>query len=321
MGNDVTIDKKKDNIIQIDSNVYNSENEETYKTYQQELKNFNFFRFNSVKKAIDYISNNNYFEYRLSYAIVSGRLAEEFFNDYVKISEEKCIILAISVYCLNQKYHETKPYFRDPFLNTGEITVNFDKIKNYILKDECGWNSIKAKKYIPEKESYGNTFAVINYQNKYELALPILIGNLIDASFIKKEDIAEFQNILLSRYYEKDNNEVNYLIKPSGNKNMDIPLHLLTKCFLKLYTLEVPKFYNDLNRDLTNGKFDDYHTYLFLLYNGLNKGNLKFYNENVLHRGDGLSYDEYDEMKNNFLESKKNKSLKAIYYSRKILSF
>jgi len=96
---------------------------------------------------------------------------------------------------------------------------------------------------------------------------------------------------------------------------MDIPLHLLTKCFLRLYTLEVPKFYNDLNRDLTNGKFDDYHTYLFLLYNGLNKGNLKFYNENVLHRGDGLSYDEYDEMKNNFLESKKNKSLKAIYYS------
>ena len=65
MGNDVTIDKKKDNIIWIDSNVYNSENEETYKTYQLELKNFNFFRFNSVKKAFDYISNNNnYFEYR-----------------------------------------------------------------------------------------------------------------------------------------------------------------------------------------------------------------------------------------------------------------
>ena len=102
---------------------------------------------------------------------------------------------------------------------------------------------------------------------------------------------------------------------------MDIPVHLLTKCFLKLYTLEVPKFYNDLNRDLTNGKFDDYHTYLFLLYNGLNKGILKSYNESILHRGDGLSYDEYDKMKNNFLESKKNKSLKAIYYSRKILSF
>ena len=106
-GND--IDEKKDTIIWIDSNVYNSENEGTYKSYQPEFKNFNFLRFDSVKKAIDYISNNKYFEYRLSYAVVSGRLAEEFFNNYVKISEEKCIILATSVYCLNQKYHETKP--------------------------------------------------------------------------------------------------------------------------------------------------------------------------------------------------------------------
>ena len=136
MGND--IDEKKDTIIWIDSNVYNSENEETYKSYQPVFKNFNFLRFDSVKKVIVYISNNKYFEYRLSYAVVSGRLAEEFFNNYVKISEEKCIILATSVYCLNQKYHETKPYFKDSFLNTGEITVNFDKIKNYILKDEFG---------------------------------------------------------------------------------------------------------------------------------------------------------------------------------------
>ena len=321
MGSSETFDENKDTILWIDSNVYNSENEETFKAHLQELKNFNFLRFDSVKKAIDYISKKKYFEYRLSYAVVSGRLAEEFFNNYVKISEEKCIILATSIYCLNQKYHETKPYFKDSFLNTGEIKVTFDKIINYILKDECGWNSIKTIGYNPTKKSYGNTFALINYQNKYELALPILIGNLIDSSLIEKKEISEFQNLLLSRYYQKNNTKANYLIKPSGNKNMDIPLHLLTKCFLKLYTLEVPKFYNDLNRDLTNGKFDDYHTYLFLLYNGLNKGILKSYNESILHRGDSLSYDEYDEMKNNFLESKKNKSLKAIYYSRKILSF
>jgi len=43
MGDDITIDKKKDNIFWIDSNVYNSENEETYKTYHQEIKNLIFF--------------------------------------------------------------------------------------------------------------------------------------------------------------------------------------------------------------------------------------------------------------------------------------
>ena len=315
------IEDKKDTIIWIDSNIYNSENEDTYKNYLPKLKSFNFFRFNSVKNAIDFISNNKYFEYRLSYAVVSGRLAEEFFNSYVKISEEKNIILATSVYCLNKKYHETKPYFKDAFLNTGGITIIFDKIINYILKDECGWNSIKSIPYKPDKESYGNVFMTINYRNKYELALPILIGTLINASLIEKDEISKFQNLLLSRYYKKYDNSKSYLIKPSGNKNMDIPNHLLAKFFLRLYTCENPKFYRDLNKDLSNGKFDDYHPYLFLLYNGLNKGILKPYKESELSRGGCLSIIEYDEMKYNFEQTKKDKSLKSIYYAKNFLSF
>jgi len=315
------IENEKDTIIWIDSNIYNSENEDTYKIYLPKLKNFNFFRFDSVKSAINFISNNKYFEYRLSYAVVSGRLAEEFFNSYVKISEEKNIILATSVYCLKQKYHEQKPYFKDTFLNTGGITIIFDKIINYILKDECGWSSIKSIPYKPDKVSYGDVFTTINYQNKYELALPILIGTLINASLIEKDEIFKFQNLLLSRYYNEKKNSTNYLIKPSGNKNMDIPIHLLTKFFVRLYTCENPKFYRDLNKDLCNGKFDDYHPYIFLLYNGLNKGILKPYKEGELSRGGRLSINEYNKMKYTFEQTKKDKSLKSIYYARNFLSF
>ena len=321
MGNNITLNLEKDAIIWIDSNIDNFENKNTYNEYISKFDNFNFIRFSSVKKAIKFISENTYFEFRLTYAIVSGRLAEEFYNEYVKISEKKNIVIATSVYCLNQKYHETKPYFKDFFLNTGGISFIFDDIMNYILKDECGWNTIKSTKYKPVKASYGNVFTNIDFNNDYELALPILIGTLINASLLEKGDIQNFQNILLNRYFIKGNNKINYLMKPSGNKNMDIPLHLLTKFFLRFYTLETPKFYSDLNKDLTNEKFDDYHPFIFLLYNGLNKGFLNPYKDSILYRGCVLSNQEFKEMKNNFTSAKINKSLKPLYYAKNFMSF
>ena len=321
MGNDITLDTNKETIIWIDANIYNFENKNTYEQYNSKFKKFNFIRFSSVSKAINYISRNSYFEFRLTYAIVSGKLAEEFFNEYVKISEKKNIVIATSVYCFNQKYHETKPYFKDLFLNTGGITFIFDDIVDYILKDECGWSNIKSLKYKPDKESYGNVFTNIDFRNDYELALPILIGTLINASLLEKGDITKFQNVLLSRYFKKGNNSINYLIKPSGNKNMDIPLHLLTKFFLRFYTEEEPNFYSDLNKDLTNGKFDDYHPFIFLLYNGLNQGILQSCKDSQLYRGCAISNQEFQEMKDSFRLAKKNKSLRPIYYAKNLMSF
>ena len=323
MGNDIEIDTNKETIIWIDSNVFNSENKTTYNDYLSKFKNFNFIRFSSVKKAIDFIINKKCFEFRLLYGIVSGRLAEEFFTQSVQISEKKNIVIATSVYCFRQNYHETKPYFKDRFLNTGGITYNFDDIVKYILKDECEWNKIpqRYKKYIPNKESNGNNFTKVNINNYYELALPILVGTLINASLLEREDITNFQKLLLGRYANTTNSEINYLIKPSGNKNINIPLHLITKYLLRFYTSETPKFYADLNKDLSNDKFDDYHPFIFLLYDALNKGSLKSYKEGCLYRGCLLSNSEFQEMKNNFEKSKNDKSIKAIYYSKKFLSF
>ena len=325
MGNEtetrISLDESKDTIIWIDSNIYNFENKSTYEHYLPNFNNFNFIRFLSVKSAIRFLRENKYFEFRLTYAIVSGRLAEEFFNEYVKISEQKNIIIATSVYCYRQKYHETKPYFKDVFLNTGGITFIFDDIINYILKDECRWGTLRSFKYTPRKASFGNTFTNIDSTKKYELTLPILIGTLINASLLEKGDISNFQKLLLRRYYNKNNRLINYLIKPSGNKNMDIPLHLLTKSFLRFYTEETPKFYSDLNKDLTNDKFDEYHPFIFLIYNGLNKGYLKSYKDGILYRGTALSNQEFQEMTNNFNLSKQNKNLKSIYYAKNFLSF
>ena len=232
MGNSPKFECTKDTILWLDQNVYNEENKSTYEKYLPKLKNFNFFCFTSVDELINYIKDNlRFFEFKPFYVVTSGRLAENFFNEYVKISEKYNIIADTIVYCLRQKYHETKPYFMDPFLNPGGITTNFKNVVDYILKNQSYWENIKNK-YIPYKpgeESYGDVFTYIDTSKEYELAIPILISKYINSSFIEKDEIPKFQNLLIKRYctsYEKDALK---LIKPLGNKNMKIPLHILTK--------------------------------------------------------------------------------------------
>ena len=325
MGNSLTINKDKDTIIWLDKNVFNKENEGTYKEYRNVLENFNFLCFTSVKNVLSFIKKNlNYFEFRLFYVIVSGRKAEKFYNEYVKITEKYNIIAATIVYCFNQKYHETKPYFKDKFLNSGGITFNFDDVINYIIKDECGWGLINKnyKKYIPENQNFGDVFINMNSNKEYELALPILIGKTINSSLIGNGEINKFQNLMLSRYcnsYQK--NEIS-LLKPSRNKNMDIPLHILSKFFIKFYTLESSdnsNFYRDLNRDLSNNKFDDYHPFIFLIYDSLNKGFIKSYRKE-LYRGTRITKKEFDNI-NTLKTISKNKDEKLFYFSKNFLSF
>ena len=325
MGNSQKIIENKDSIIWLDKNVYNDENKLTYKSYQKKLEKFNFLCFKSVSDLISFIKNNlNYFEFRLFYIVVSGKLAEEFYNEYVKITEKYNIIAASIVYCYKQKYHEKKPYFKDKFLNSGGITCNFDYVVKYILNDECNWDNIHQtyKKYIPEKPNYGDVFMYMNTSKEYELALPILIGNTINSSLIEKGEIKKFQELLLSRYSNSYTKKDIQLIKPSGNKNMDIPLHILSKFFAKFYTsqsIDGNNFYSKLNLDLTNNKFDEYHPFIFLMYDSLNKGYLKSYKKK-LYRGGKILKSEFDKIITN-KNTCVNNNEKLFYFSKNFLSF
>ena len=318
MGNN--IDQNKDSIIWIDTNIFNDENKKTYELNKQKLINFNFLCFTSVKKAFSFIQKRkNYFEFRLFYTIVSGSLAEEFYNEYVKFVDTTNIISANIVYCMNQKFHERKPYFKDNFLNPGKITTNFDEVLDYILKNEFDWKKIKEdyQEYNIKDEKYGDVFLTINTKNEHELHLAIIVGKLINSSLIEKGEIEKFQTLLLRRYCKAYNNNSLRLIKPSYNKNIDIPFHLLAKSFLKFYSSEGNKksFYSDLNKDLSNEKFDDYHPFIFLLYDSLNKGVMKSY-KNILYRGGKLSKNEFE----NIVKQKKDKK-KLFYFSKNFLSF
>ena len=58
MGNSLKINKDKDTIIWLDKNVFNKENEGTYKEYRNVLENFNFLCFTSVKNVLSFIKKN-----------------------------------------------------------------------------------------------------------------------------------------------------------------------------------------------------------------------------------------------------------------------
>ena len=309
------------NIVWIDYNVYNDENKETLILLKTKLKNFNFFTFTSVESAFSLIKSNSKFHFNLFYIIVSGRLAEEFFIEYNKITLDYPIIAATIVYCYNQSYHEKKPYFLDPFLNPGKIVSLDYKIIEYIELDECNWKNnmgIIPKKYIPIHNNFGNTFEYADSFSK--IAYPIYLQKIINSSIIKNTDIKNLQHFLMT-YFSKYKN----LIKPSQEKNIDIPYHILAKFYLNIYSGENPQFYKFMNRDLTNKNFDTYKTFIFLMYNALNKKTIKNYN-GILYRGAVLKREEFNQLENVYKKAKNEKNSNnklniPLYISQAFLSF
>ena len=316
---------KKKNIIWIDSNVYNEENKKTLEILKNNLSDYDFSIFTTVSSAFSEIKKNPTFHFTLFYVIVSGRLAEDFFNKYSKATIELPILAATIVYCFNKSLHEKKPYYLDPFLNPGKITDSYEKIIEYIKLDECNWGNymnIKEKKWNSEGEEFGDTF--IHAKSLSDIAYPIYLHKIINSSLIETNDIIELQNFLLEYFpHFKD------YIKPSQEKNIDIPYHILAKFFIRMYTCQAEigniNFYSKLNKDLSNLYFDKYKSFIFLMYNALNKKIINNYHYKI-YRGTKLKKDKFKKLKEIFENSKSkntndNNINSPFYFSKSFLSF
>ena len=95
------IERNYKQIIWIDQNVNNEENKFTLQYFKSELKNdYNIITLESVKQAFDlFEQEKQIFEFNLFYVIVSGRLAEEFFNNYAEKVIDMNILYASFIYC------------------------------------------------------------------------------------------------------------------------------------------------------------------------------------------------------------------------------
>ena len=98
---------RPDKIIWIDQFIDNEENNYTFQEFKYNLPKFTIYKAASVKKAFEIISEKyNEFKFKLFYVIVSGRLSEEFFNEYLKKSLEMHILASTIIYC-SEKYIKT----------------------------------------------------------------------------------------------------------------------------------------------------------------------------------------------------------------------
>ena len=326
------IEKKK--IIWLDKNIENEGNKHTYEEFTNSLPDYDIIKCKSVKETFDYIFENyKDFKFKLFYVIVSGTLSEKFFEEYVKKSLEWHILCATIIYCSEEhrKENEFKPFFLDDFLNPGKVTdlsyfvidyIKSVQCKYYIDSDELNpkQNKVEEEKINQNEKNKNNTefAAEFTYVNDLgTMAYPIIVSKYINCTLIEKEELENMQE-----QYVKAYPKLKHLFKPSQEKNIFIPYHILAKYYLSVYTHE-SNFYINMNKELRERKFDEHRIYIYLMYNALNKGIFKSYCQTNLYRGGTLSKEEFDSLKEKIeIQRHSNSSTnKVFFFSRKFLSF
>jgi len=326
-------------IFWIDQDLEKDENKHCLEILKKEfpLPLYEIQTFISMKTYKSFIKKENKkYEFKLIYYIVSGRLADKFFESYNKSKRHSKIIAATIVYCGNKNYYSSKPYASDLYLNPGGVVTNFNEVIRYIRSEnDILWHNLinmeKTNIILPEeKQNFGNTFEYA--ESLTDVTLPIIFTEIIKKNMIQNMDIIQFNNYIFSKYL--DNSEIISLIKPSLEKSIDLPLKKRALFLLKLYTKEAPKekpkenpFYKVINKELTNiDDFGLYKVYILILYFSIQNKVVESYSSGKLYRRTLMSIKEMEEIIKRFEEKKiniedENKISSILYIAKPFMSF
>jgi len=318
-------------IFWIDNDMEKEENKECLKELKYEFPSYEIEDFISMKSYKSFLKKNiEKYEFKFIYYIVTGKLADEFFENYNESKEHSKIMAATIVYCENENKNDysSKPYANNLYLNPGGIVTNFNEVINYIrCENDILWHDLVNMKEsniysLEEITNYGNTFQYA--QSLKDIALPIIVTEIIKKNLIKNIDIINFMNYIFSKYSDKP--EIISLVKPSLEKNIDIPLKKRALFLLRLYTLQSP-FYSNLNKKLTNiESFEFYKAYIIILYFSIQNKIVENYCSGKLYRRSLMSKNEMEEIIKNFENKKasiktKNEMPSIFCYSKPFMSF
>lgn len=223
------------------------------------------------------------YEFTLLYVIIGDSFVEEFMTKYKEKSDNMNVVLANIILSNNREQHEGKFYFNDPFLNSGGVVSDFDQVFIYLKKDAL--NFYKALRTKPletnqqvekkPKTKASIKFSALQMEDKTgntcnlalsinELILPIILGKLISKELISKQNTKNFIN----QIYKFGNPLLSTLANPSQEKIIDIPISILSKFYLKMFSIST-EFYSKMNLYLKDNSFNNYSAYIYLLYNAL----------------------------------------------------
>ena len=296
-------------IIWIDKNIDNYEN----LSYLNRLLSVGLKvkSFKDISEAINEIKKLNFEE---PFIIVSGRLYIQFILEFQKIIKNLCIIPKIIIFTSNKenflKYNNAhQNIINDKFYNLGGIRTSFEEVLNFIL------NTIKYNNEEKEKKKEENlTFEYIDCKEK--LLLPILYTILIKTT--PKDEIESYIEMIYNKYSQASQ-EVKKL-KESIKFMPTIPIELLSKYFIRIYSNEASHFYRDINQDLRDNKKDMYLPFVKVLYEGIKLQALPLSSDKILYKGTRLLNSEI-EIISNYLSKKIQGLPGAILFSKTFLSF
>ena len=248
-------------------------------------------------------------KFKCIYIIVSGSMFQEFIQKFQEnLSQITCIPI-ITIFTLHKESCEKYQYANHPFYNSGGIHTQYDELIQTFLK----FDSIVTKEIEANTISPVYTNECFNFE-KID-SIPKLYFPFIYSKFIKKindDDILEFHKNILK--YDDEN--IKKLIYPLVNLS-EIPIEILVKFWLRIYTLETG-FYSNMNCKLMKLKGKEFNSFIKLIYFALNEIFIKNRCDICLYRGDIMSNEEL----NTIIDKSKSDSIKdKLIYSRKFLSF
>ena len=289
------------NVLWIEQGIEVNELKQKYK--------FKIEFFKTTGDAMDYIKQIYFNETKI---IIDGKLYKEFiksFNENIKVIyvAPKIIVLTDNKdnFILNNK-----DYLNNIFYNFGGIATSYDEIREFLA------DNLKPKVSEKEKEDQ-LTFEYINSFDK--LLLPIFYKVLINK--ISKNNIEQYTSALYDIY--SYNNDIKSLLG-SIKSIPNIPIEILSKYYIRLYTIE-SDFYKNINKDLGLNKTEQYLTFIKVLYEGLNLRSLpvnydKEGKKIELFRGSKVSKGEIEIIQNNMKNRIKGLP-SSIVFSKSFLSF
>ena len=145
-----------------------------------------------------------------------------------------------------------------------------------------------------------------------ELILPMYYYKIIEP--LSLEEIHNFNYYLLNSFGE-EGKEIKKIISQFNNL-AEMPIEIMCKYWMRIYTLEKGKFYAILNNGLKQKKFKLFLPYIKMMYEGIKRKVFNSIINQKLYSGGFILNSELEKLRNNL-----NANEKVIYYFKSFQSF
>ena len=303
-------------IIWIDEKIDNEENS----NYSKELKSMGLLNLSSYKEIDEAINQMKSLKFQETKVIISGRLYFEFVKKFKEKIRDMCVAPKLIVFTKNKEnfieYNKEFLSINNIFYTFGGIAITFDDVKKFLRSEDIPQKMKNSNEKRLIFENVNNIKLTFEYIDSIEkLELPLFFKSLIDNA--SNDNMEEFTNLLYNTY-SKSNDKIKILLD-SIKSMIDIPIEILSKYYVRLYTIE-SDFYKNINDELKLNKKEKYLPYIKTLYEGVKLKSLSLASDNILYRGSKISNEEVKKIES-FLNNKIENLPGAIVFSKSFLSF